>query len=155
MATVRYADVADVQARIPEQMLTIDGDSQPTESRVGDMLDAASAWIDSTLRWRYATPVTHPDDLMLLRPACDALVASQCWHVIGAASPDFASHGKDLRKEAHSTLAFDERTGRSFITLPNTSLSDTGEAAIGQPESTFTDPDSGGEPRAFKTGGVF
>lgn len=155
MARVPYAEVPDVQARLPEQMLFIDGDSQPSESRVGDMLEAASGWIDSTLRWRYTVPITHVDDLMLLRQACAALVAAQCWQVISASSPDFAAIGKDLRKEAMVMLAYDERTGRSALTLPNSTLSETGEASIGQPDSTFTDPDDGGDARSFEITSVF
>ena len=45
------------------------------------------------------------------------------------------------------------REGRSFLALPNTALTDAGEAELGAPEGTFADPGTGGEPeRLFSVG---
>lgn len=52
------------------------------------------------------------------------------------------SGGAGLRKAAYQILAYNERTGQSMLVLPNTPESDSGEAAVGQSEGTFTDPDS-------------
>jgi hypothetical protein len=37
-----------------------------------------------------------------------------------------------------------DRAGKSFLVLQNTPLAESGEAAVGQPAGTFTDPEAEG-----------
>lgn len=136
-----YATVAEVQARIPTQLLEIGTASQPTTAQVTAWLTAESLWIDAALRWRYSVPVTDADDLLRLATICAALVASRCWTVLGGHSAEVVANAEQLRNEALSMLAYDRRTGRALLVLPGTSLSGSGEAAVMLPESSFTDPD--------------
>jgi len=148
----RYAEVADVQARIPAQMCTLGTDSQPPQSEVEVWLDATSAWLDASLRWKYMVPVTDPTDRNTLRMLCSMLVASQVWSVIGGHTAQVPGNGPLLRKDALLLLAYDERSGRSNLVLPNTPLAETGEATVADPEGSFTDPDTDGVPRFFELG---
>lgn len=152
-----YATVADVQARFPTQILTINATSQPTTTQVTEWLAQQSLWIDQTLRWKYDAPLTDAEDLLVLKPIAAALVAAQVWGVLGSFGSDAGDVGANLRREALSMLAYDPKTGRSNLVLPDTALADTGEASLGQPLSTFTDPALLGEdglpanPRFFTT----
>lgn len=148
-----YATAANVQARIPKQLCEIGPASQPSLSQVEAWLTAQSNWIDRALRWKYVTPITDADDIAVLREICAQLVASQIWDVKGSFGPDQASQGPHLRRSALETFAWDAKSGQSRLVLSDSSLSDTGEAAVMQPEGTFTDPDSEDDdvnPRFFK-----
>lgn len=154
-----YAVVSDVQGRIATQLLTIGASSQPTTDQVEEWLEQQSAWIDNTIRWRYAVPITNEDDVKLLRPICAALVAAMCWQVIGSHGGELPSPAKELRDEALQSLSYDRyvvsNSGRSMIVLPNSTLSDSGEAGLAAPEGSFTDPDSDTDdvnPRFFEIG---
>jgi phage gp36-like protein len=136
-----YATPADVQARVPTQLLTLGAGSQPSAAQVTAWLAAASAWIDATLAWKYLAPVTAAPDAALLAPVCAALVAAQVWTVISGHDAKLAANAGELRREALQLLAYDARTGQSRLVLSQTALADSGEAAVNQPEGTFTDPD--------------
>lgn len=156
----RYASLADVRSRVPAQLWTPSPRSHPTDEMVLGWLDAASAWIDTTLRWKYVVPVTEAADLALLRPICARLVAAQVWEVIGGHGQDQPSSANMLRKEARILLAYDPgsgmrpSSGQANIVLPNTALAVTGEAVVASPSSSFTDPDEGGADRLFSMGMV-
>lgn len=148
-----YAVVADVQARIATQLLTITATSQPSSAQVGEWLDQQSAWIDATLRWRYAVPITNATDVDMLQPICAGLVAAMVYQVVGSHSAEGLEIARQLRRDALEMLgyAMQDGAGRSSITLPNSALSSSGEAAVGQPVSSFTDPDvSDNLPRFFE-----
>lgn len=150
-----YAAVSDVQARIATQVLTIGASSQPTTTQVSAWLDQQSAWIDNTLRWRYSVPITDADDLSMLKPIAATLVASMCWQVLGSHGGELPSPATELRKEALQMLAYDVRSGRAMLVLPNSAVSDSGEAGLAAPEGSFTDPDDEDEttnPRMFEIG---
>lgn len=148
-----YATLPDVQARIPQSLWTGSPDSEPKASDVQGWLTQVTGWIDSSLRWKYTVPITDAGDLATLRPICADLVAARVWGVIAGHSEEYAKVGRELTKFAREMLAYDSRTGRSLLVLPSTAESDSGEAAIGQPEATFTDPDDcESEPRFFTIG---
>lgn len=145
-----YATTADVQAHLPLQVAALGTQSQPSEAQVSAWLDSISGWIDGSLAWRYRTPVTASADLPLLREACALLVAGLVWQVLGShgeAPPDGALA---LRLQAERLLAYQTagpNAGRSLATLTAATLADTGEAALGQPVGSFTDPEGDGAPR--------
>lgn len=148
-----YAVVADVQARVATQLVTISATSQPSTTQVTEWLAQQSAWIDATLRWRYSVPITDATDVDMLQPICAALVAAMVYQVVGSHSAEGLEIAKQLRRDALEMLGYAARTGdgRSAITLPNSALSSSGEAAVGQPVSSFTDPDvSDNTPRFFE-----
>src|SRR5579862_9463545 len=146
-----YASLSDVQSLIPTQIWTASGASQPSDVQVQTWLAQTSRWIDGTLRWRYASMtesdsdpiVSDPSDLLTVQAVCALLAAAQVWDVLGGHAAQEPSSGPVLREQAYRLLAYDAAEGRSYVTLPNTTLSSTGEAALGQPEGTFTDPDDG------------
>lgn len=150
-----YGTTADVQALIPRQLLGAGGfgpASQPNQAQVTTWISTQSAWIDSTLRWKYSMPATDSADVAMLTTICAMLVAAQVWSVLGGHDAQVPGAGPQLVKMARMLLAYDERTGRSSLVLLNTSESDSGEATVGQPEASFTDPDSEDEdvnPRLF------
>jgi hypothetical protein len=153
---VRYATVEQVQARVPTQLCQISAESQPSVAVVTEWLDAASLWLDSALRWRYGVPVTDAGDRALLAPICAAVVAARVWSVLGGHGGETPVNATELRREAFGLLAYDARTGRASLVLPNTALIDSGEAGLAQPEGTFTDPDmEGGHARLFSLGREF
>ena len=87
---------------------------------------------------------------------CAALVAARVWSVLGGHGGEPPANATELRREAYSLLAYDARTGRAGLVLPNTALVDSGEAGLAQPEGTFTDPDAeDGIPRLFGIGREF
>jgi hypothetical protein len=137
-----YADVTDVQARVPTQLLEIDASSQPSQSMVETWLEADSRWVDSTLRWKYAVPVTDPADQVILREIVADLTAARCWDVVGGHSAENPAGGAALATRAAQRLAYNRNTGQAMLVLPSAALSDSGEAEVGQPEGSFTDPDS-------------
>lgn len=166
-----YASVADAQARIRTALLTIGAGSEPTTTQVTDWLEQWSLWVDQSLAWKYVVPVTQADDLKLLKPVVAALVAAECWGVIATANPGQEDRGPELRAEALAMLAYQPATARqfvpgvgmvavtaraglaekSFLVLPHTALADSGEAAVGAPVGSFTDPDAEGSvPRFFR-----
>jgi len=148
-----YATVADVQSRIPEGTFTIGPASSPSEAMVAAWIAADSAWVDATLRWKYTVPVSEAADVAMLAPIVAALAAAKIWAFVGGHNGEMPSAGTELRREALVMLAFDAKRGRSNLVLPSTVESDTGEAAVGQPESTFTDPDADDAiPRMFDLG---
>jgi hypothetical protein len=152
-----YAALPDVQARIPTQICTLtDGPpaSQPSATQVTAWIQEISDWIDTTLTWRYLTPVTDAFDLILVKQACAALVASRVWSMLGGFQPGVPNGGSggDLRREAHQLLAYSAVTGRSMIALLNTGYAEARESVLSEAETTFTDPtDTSGSnvPRAF------
>ena len=162
-----YATVADVQGNIPAQMCTIsDGfpPSQPSATLVTQWLESASAFIDGSLRWKYIVPITDATDILVLREACALLAAARVWDVLGGHSAQEPAGGAALRTNAYDLLVYDRKgnanaaipPGRSYVELPNTTLATTGEAALGEPMSTFTDPaDPMNEQRMFSIGMQF
>lgn len=170
-AVTPYATVADVQARIWTDLLAISDSTQPATADVEDWLCQESHWIDSTFAWRYAMPATEAADRERLRPACADLVAARCWRVLVPRNPGQESRPDELRGAALITLVYQPgsvrpvgsslgrlatdppREGRSFLVLPGTALADTGEAGLGAPESSYSDPDAeGGTERLFSVG---
>jgi phage gp36-like protein len=155
-----YATTADVQARIPTAVLTIGAGTEPSSATVDGWLTSASAWIDSSLAWKYLMPVTDPSDLELLRPICAALVAAQVFSVLAASDATLDAMVRSLRAEALSALVYSpggagtwmeggatvitskdlSGIGRAMLVLRHTALEDSGEAALDQPLSTFSDP---------------
>jgi hypothetical protein len=153
---MRYATLEQVRARVPRQLCALDAESQPDAATVTAWLEAASRWIDATLRWRYRVPVLHPADRELLAPACAALVAAQVWGVVAGGAGEAPAAAAALRREARELLAHDGRTGRAALVLPHTAPAAGGEAALTAPEATFTDPgDPEGLPRLFRMGQEF
>lgn len=150
-----YGTVPGVQAHIPKQFLGtagFDGQSQPTRSQVSTWITAQSAFIDSTLRWKYSVPVTDTADVATLTVICEMLVAAQVWAVLAGHSAEASATAKELRASALTMLAYSSREGKSYLVLPGTATSDSGEADVMAPEGSFTDPDSLDEdvnPRMF------
>ncbi len=152
-----YCTLAQVQARIPTQLLELGSTSQPSAAEVEGWIESTSAWIDGTLAHRYGVPVTNAADLALLAPICAALVASRCWGTLSGHSGEMAANGPDLRKEALTLLAYDAKTGHANLVLTGTAASASGEAEVGIPEGTFSDPDTADSvdaihPRFFSVG---
>lgn len=148
-----YADGAAVQARIPTTQLALGTGSQPSMSQVLEWLAADSAWLDAALAWKYVCPVTFAADIALLKPIVAALTASRCYQVMAGTDAAYLELASDLRKEALQLLGYTAQgpnAGRAQLVLSNTTLATTGEAALGQPGGTFTDPDVlGNNPRFF------
>lgn len=150
-----YGTVAGVQANIPKQFIGQAGfsaESQPTRTQVTSWVTAQSAFIDSSLRWKYSVPITNATDVATLTVICEMLVAAQVWSVLAGHSAEASATAKQLRESALTMLAYNSREGRSYLVLPNSATSDSGEADVGSPEGSFTDPDSTGEdvnPRMF------
>jgi hypothetical protein len=165
-----YADVADVQDRIDTAIWTAGAASQPAQATVETLLQSASRWVDATLAWRYVVPITQDCDLVLLRPIVADLVAAQLYEILSASRPDLLDQGRAMRARALTGLVYHPgglgtwlsggsavvvgrelgSMGRSYLTLPSSTLADTGEAALGQPLTTLTDPDAeDGVPRLF------
>lgn len=150
-----YAALDDVKARIPSQIWSGGPTAQPSEVAVSAWLTATSDWVDSSLRWKYAVPVTDATDLLILQQVVALLAAAQVWDVKASFNPQTGGtiSGAGLRKNAYELLAYDAKSGRSNLVLPNTPESDSGEAAGGLADSSFTDPDAcGSEPRYFRIG---
>ena len=149
-----YATLDDVKGRIPKQIWEAGPSSQPSTSEVTNWLAASSAWVDDTLRWKYAVPITAEADVLVLRQAVSLLVAAQVWDAKGSFNPQSpgtagADTGARLRKAAYELLGYDPKLARSSLVLPGTVESDSGEAAGGLSDSSFTDPDCEGPPRYF------
>jgi len=169
-AATPYATVADVQARIWTDVLAISDESQPARADVEDWLCQESHWMDSTFAWKYRMPAADPEDRERLRPACADLVAGRVWRVLVPRNPGQEARPEELRGSALVAMVYQPgavrtltsslgrlasdppREGRSHLVLPNTALADTGEAALGQPEGSFTDPEEEGPERLFGAG---
>lgn len=147
-----YATVADVQARFPSQIIETFSDSSPiTESQVSLWLDQQSDWVDRTLAWNYVVPITDSDDTAALNPIVADLVAAQVCQFRDSYDNKESFGYSSFRKQALSSLAYDQKTGRSMIALSNSSSASSGEANRSAPTSSFTDPDAdGSNPRVFK-----
>lgn len=152
----RYAEAADVQALVAIQIARFNATSQPTLTQVETWLDQQSDWVDRTLRWRYTVPITDADDKSALNPILAALVAALAWETIGSHNGEMLGIAAQLRRNALQSLAYQSsgaNAGRSFIVLPNSGLSDSGEASLSIPEHSFTDPDDcDSNPRFFEIG---
>jgi len=138
----RYASVADVQARVPRTLLTIDEESAVSDVQVEEWLDAHSQWVDGTLSWRYAVPLTDPESGRVLRPIVALLAAADVWDHLGGHAVEPMAQPMALRRTAHQMLGYQATTGRSNLLLTSATYSSSGEAAVQQPVSSFTDPDS-------------
>ncbi|MFN3652225.1 MAG: hypothetical protein ACK47B_21820 [Armatimonadota bacterium] len=148
-----YATAADVQESVPLQSWTMGADSQPSQATIEEWLEAQSAWVDATLRWKYDVPITAAADLALLKPLVAMLVAAQVWAILGGHTGQEPVAAVTLRRTALSMLVFDPKSGQSRVVLPNSAESETGEAELGQPISSFSDPESDdGIPRLFEIG---
>lgn len=148
-----YAVIGDVTDFVPSQIWTPAADSQPNEATITDWLTAQSRWLDSTLRWKYTVPITDAGDVALLKPIVARLVAAQVLEVLGGHDPTYSEFSGRVRKVALEMLAYSQAKGQSMLVLPNSGVSDSGEAAVGQAQSTFTDPaETGSVPFAFRIG---
>lgn len=144
-----YATVEAVQQRVPMPLWEPTPASQPTLGVVSAWLDADSAFVDGALAWKYVVPVTSTDRDLLSQIVAD-LTAARVWAVLGSYSPDQPNPVRTFREGALLSLGYDVKTRQAHIVLPNTPLSDTGEAAVDAPVSTFTDPNAeGSNPRFF------
>ena len=150
-----YDSIDDVKGRVPRQIWEAGPSSQPSVAEVTHWLAASSAWVEDTLRWKYAVPVTDETDGLVLRQAVSLLVAAQVWDAKGSFNPQSpgtagADTGARLRKAAYELLGYDPKLARSSLVLPGSVESDSGEAAGGLSDSSFSDPDdSDGVPRLF------
>lgn len=147
-----YASLDDVRSHLPQQIATLDATSQPAAEQVTEWLEAISGWIDAGLAWRYRTPVTDAASLPLLRRACAMLAASLVWQTPAFHGAPAAEGALELAREARRLLAYQEsgpHAGRSLAALPGATPAEEGEAAVGHPAGSFTDPEYEGPPRIF------
>lgn len=148
-----YAELEDVQSRIPTQLCELGPASQPSQTDVEAWLAQISNWVDSGFAWKYEIPITAEADLAVLKPIVADLVAARVWSVLAGHSEEYGKIGESLARNARDMLMFNRTTGRMLLVLPSTTLATEGEAAVAQPAGTFTNPDvRGNNPRLFKIG---
>lgn len=146
-----YATLDDVQDRLPTQVWEIGVTEQPSSAAVSGWLEAQTRFLNGTLAWKYSVPVTDASDLAVLRQVCAALVAAEVYDLLAMHDPaNLSNPARNLRQNAYQQLAYDAKSGQAHLVLSGTALSESGEADVGSPEGSFTDPDAeGSEPRLF------
>lgn len=127
----RYATLEDVQGRIPVQQWNSARDAQqPSRALVEGWLDTFSQWVDSTLAWRYAVPITHADDREILRGIVAELVVARVYATL-AGHADQPEVAREWRLSAERLLNFDAKSGQARLILPNSTPATSDEADQG------------------------